>query len=160
MGSPTKEKKTVSFGTIQVRNYPIVLGNHPASLFGPSIQLGWDYYYENDNDCTTQQSLDDYERQRRTIPQLFIKVTKRQDMLLAAGFTTDDIQVAMQQKQIVQQQRAASSSSTLWQSWRKQQRAAVRRQRMKRAVHNLRKKKIVPDDIYRGWRLPWSDVLF
>jgi hypothetical protein len=39
-----RARKIVSFGTVHIREYPVVLSDHPAaSLAGPALELGWEY---------------------------------------------------------------------------------------------------------------------
>jgi hypothetical protein len=37
-------RRVVSFGTVHIREYPVILSDHPAaSLAGPALELGWEY---------------------------------------------------------------------------------------------------------------------
>jgi len=42
-GQPRTHRLRVSFGEVNVRRYPIVLGDHPDCSQGPPISIGWDY---------------------------------------------------------------------------------------------------------------------
>ncbi len=51
--------KSVSFKTIEVREYERILGDHPDTTFGPPIAIGWGFIEHDAVD------LDDYESQRK-----------------------------------------------------------------------------------------------
>lgn len=56
--SMTKKARSVSFKTIEVREYERILGDHPDTTFGPPIAIGWAFVEHDAID------LDEYESQR------------------------------------------------------------------------------------------------
>ena len=87
--SSTATAKQVTFGDITIKEYDIVLGDHPNVSGGAPIQIGWDV-----QDVHTR-NLDLYEvmrgDRRKGKKQLAIPVQKRGHMLLKAGYTLEDI---------------------------------------------------------------------
>jgi hypothetical protein len=54
----TKKTKSVSFGNIEVREYPMVLGDNPSCRDGLPVSLGWEYAQ------LCLMDVDDYEHDR------------------------------------------------------------------------------------------------
>eukprot|EP00581_Thalassiosira_minuscula_P001756 CAMPEP_0183742214 /NCGR_PEP_ID=MMETSP0737-20130205/64204_1 /TAXON_ID=385413 /ORGANISM="Thalassiosira miniscula, Strain CCMP1093" /LENGTH=194 /DNA_ID=CAMNT_0025977765 /DNA_START=120 /DNA_END=703 /DNA_ORIENTATION=- len=44
MKPPHLRKRKISFGTVSVRDYGIILGDHPCCSYGPPITIDWDYH--------------------------------------------------------------------------------------------------------------------
>ena len=96
-------KKEVTFGTtITIREYPIIMGDNPAATGGCPITLGWTVL------ATTTRNLEVYEytrheeqhrRRRRSTTRrtkknkkvTVLSIAKRSQLLLAAGYTQDQI---------------------------------------------------------------------
>jgi hypothetical protein len=53
--SPEMPRVSVAFGSIEIREHVLVLGDHPDCSHGPPVQLGWECQQ------TTFQHVDDYE---------------------------------------------------------------------------------------------------
>jgi hypothetical protein len=81
-------KKRVSFTSLEIRNYDIVIGDHPCCMMGTPISLGWDY-----SPAIQRHSVDQYEagRQgiRRNRNQLRLTCDERQTILLSCGNTSE-----------------------------------------------------------------------
>jgi hypothetical protein len=58
--SMTSSKRSVSFKTIEVREYERVLGDHPNTTHGPPMSIGWAFVEHDAID------VDDYEATRKT----------------------------------------------------------------------------------------------
>jgi hypothetical protein len=106
--SPAHAAKRVSFTELEIREYHIIVGDHPCCLAGVPVALGWNY---EDKAAAT---LDDYElyrcprRQRielRTTPE------ERRQMLVNAGAQEEEIRKAQRQLH-----RARSCSAKLCES--------------------------------------------
>ena len=74
-----KLAKTVSFTSVHIREYFVVLGDHPCCSHGPSLSLGWDHT------ATAIMDLNSFElthSPRRTRRQLRLEGHVREKMLL------------------------------------------------------------------------------
>ena len=78
----TGNKKSVTFGSIEVREYSRCLGDHPSTSSGPPISLGWDYITKG------RFNLFDYEQQRQSFRNLYknrsfaLSPKRRKELLL------------------------------------------------------------------------------
>lgn len=75
-------KKSVSFASLEVRLYNIVIGDHPYCVHGCPVALGWDYA---DTECL---SVDQYEatrEPRRTRQDLRLSSEERREILAQDG---------------------------------------------------------------------------
>lgn len=84
----SSSSRSVSFSTIEVHDHCVVLGDHPFTSCGPSLELDW----------TTQSSsildLEQYEANRdprRSRLQLSLPESMRTDWLLDQGYTLREI---------------------------------------------------------------------
>ena len=175
-----KNKKTVSFDTVVVREYPVVLSDNPGggSRYGPSVELGWEYRLASEVQslqstkahrlCHGWLSVDEYEtirpsQRRRTLKSLFLFGNQREYRLKKNyPYTDDDIQQAIAEKARIVQHR---ERSLLLQSLRirKNWSTVNRSRKIRRGVHNLKKKHLrscCHHEIYNGWWLPLSAYLF
>jgi hypothetical protein len=89
------EMPRVGFGSIEIREHALVLGDHPDCSNGPPVQLGWECQH------TTFQHLDDYEfsrRPRRHKGDLGLNYHKRKSILMNdQGLTEKEINAATKQ---------------------------------------------------------------
>mmetsp|Transcript_3757 Transcript_3757/g.7708 ORF Transcript_3757/g.7708 Transcript_3757/m.7708 type:complete len:230 (-) Transcript_3757:22-711(-) len=80
--SPLRIRRSsrVSFTNLEIRSYPVIIGDHPCCTLGCSVSLGWEY------ESSGLLSLEDYEAerpQRRSLVDLRLSAEQRQDWLLA-----------------------------------------------------------------------------
>jgi hypothetical protein len=79
----------VGFSTVEIREYPIQIGDNPSVTRGVPITIGWDH-------CSSYTlNLDDFELvrpARRLKPQLKMESLDRIRMLKAMGYSRQDIQ--------------------------------------------------------------------
>mmetsp|Transcript_21964 Transcript_21964/g.53146 ORF Transcript_21964/g.53146 Transcript_21964/m.53146 type:complete len:181 (+) Transcript_21964:212-754(+) len=89
MCSPKEKKKSVSFATVQVRNYPIILGDNPSVTAGPPISIGWQF------DAAVYYTVDEWEGERFTSrhakSKLRVPESVRIEWLCNAGHTIPQI---------------------------------------------------------------------
>jgi hypothetical protein len=98
----TKHDREVKFDSIEVRKYPIVLGDNPSCTIGPPLTLDWEYEEEPAVD------LDVYECERprhRHLRYLVVNYYRRHDILRNAGYSEAEIKQATQAVAKVQRQR-------------------------------------------------------
>ena len=82
-------RSCVSFSTIDFHEHAMVLGDHPATSCGPSLELDW-----TAQDSATF-SLDEYESmkyERRSGKELVMSGSMRTNLLLESGYTMREIQ--------------------------------------------------------------------
>ena len=175
-----KRKKTVTFDTVVVRDYPIVLSDNPGggNRYGPSLELGWEYRLASEVQTlpSTQAhrlrygrlSVEEYEKirpsqQRRNLKSLFLFGNQREYRLKQnQQYTDGEIQQAIAEKARIVQHRERSlmfQSLDVRQNW-----STINRSRkIRRAVHNLKKEHLLSrnhQEIYNGWWLPLSAHIF
>ena len=76
---PIAKKKQVTFSTLEIREYPLVLGiNHPSTVRGPAIEMDWN------SQCHEIVDLESYETERiahrRTEQELLMTVSQRTNL--------------------------------------------------------------------------------
>jgi len=98
---------SVSFDTVEVREYPIILGDNPAVSQGPPLTIDW----EHDNEDTF--SLDEYETTRpprRVTVEMSIPPDMRLDCLKRCGFSTKEISVRIKEINLVKRGRLQTTT--------------------------------------------------
>mmetsp|Transcript_33235 Transcript_33235/g.80348 ORF Transcript_33235/g.80348 Transcript_33235/m.80348 type:complete len:254 (+) Transcript_33235:90-851(+) len=108
-GSPPPRDTKVRFHSVEVREYPIILGDNPSCNIGPPLTIGW----EPNSVLGKITPLDDFEnlrsRQRRNhLQELKLPSAHRNDMLKKLGFSEREIQKASAQASKVRKQRIAT----------------------------------------------------
>jgi len=89
----------VSFGSIQVREYSRIVGDHPDVRVGPPLSLGWEF---NEHPET---SLDAYERSRPTRRRTFHMSSMTRKSLLRNVFQIDEKEIAAAEAEVQKIQR-------------------------------------------------------
>ena len=97
---------TVTFSSITLRTYDIVLGDHPNCKFGAPISLGWDYHQ---CDIISVNSYEDARGERRPMKKLYLNSGTRRKLLKRSGFSVEEISEAINIIQEVQLQRRDSA---------------------------------------------------
>ena len=170
----------VAFEHVEIRDYPIILGNNPSTDYGPSIELDWKY-----NNVKTH-NIDEYEtkrqKQRRQLKHLYLSQVYREWLLkegqvtvaarlpgqsssssssVPSFYTEKEIKQATKLKEFDQWSRWINNRLRLphvvvgneLRQWRRQK-------RIKRAIRNLNKKNIKSENTKGGggdnssWRQP------
>ena len=171
-----KSRKSVSWGSVEIREYSIVLTTNPATRMGPAIGLGWEYRctanveilsrsqdedggaiafepYSIEGGRTT---VDFYEslrsselRHPQVLRDLYLNSFEREAMLQERNYKDDDIRQAVQEQ--LEEVRVRARAKHQITSWIKSKPKRIRK--IKRAVKNLQQKQI-PKNIYAFWWLP------
>ena len=77
---------SVRFSTVEIREYPVVLGTNPSTVRGPSVELDWQSQSSKSLDLETYEA-DRSPRRRRKENELIMTVTVRVNRLLDNGVT-------------------------------------------------------------------------
>lgn len=87
-------KKNVSFAVVEVREYPIILGDSPACSTGAPISIGWNA------SASASYTIDEWEGERfiarRPKADLRVPASRRVELLLGAGYSAGQIYRASQ----------------------------------------------------------------
>jgi len=127
----------VSFGSVEVQEHAMVLGNNPSTSVGPSVELDWD-----SQSNVTFDTVDDYESHRvyrRSTEQLVMPSCMRVKLLLDNGFTFGEIRRETRKRQKKTRalpMRQAANVLKRFSSW-KEQRAKEHDLRMQRILESL-----------------------
>lgn len=95
-------KKAVRFSTIQIKEYPIIVGDNPSVCRGVPITIDWTPLSE------MQCSVDDYEEQRpkpRSTTELCMPSSRRADLLIRLGFSRQEVNKGTKAANIVRGRR-------------------------------------------------------
>ena len=102
--SSTKEKKVVSFSTVDIRHYPIIPGINPSVPGGVPLTISWDHR------DAQHRTINDHEEERgpfrRFGPSLLrIPPSKRTEILRKLGHSRLDIQTATKEATVLRNRR-------------------------------------------------------
>mmetsp|Transcript_34342 Transcript_34342/g.60334 ORF Transcript_34342/g.60334 Transcript_34342/m.60334 type:complete len:319 (-) Transcript_34342:70-1026(-) len=85
-----QRKRSISFGTVLVRDYDMTLGDHPCCGYGPPLTIDWNYLEYEPID------MNEYEFHhppRRTTREMGFNYYQRKRLLSDAGFTEEDFKL-------------------------------------------------------------------
>lgn len=104
----TTSENLVAFGEVEVFSHPVVLGDNPSVSAGPPLTLDWrasDYqrFSVDEHQATTAP---------RRMDQLKIGRVRRHRMLVAAGFTAEDIERVVTSIRRIQQSRRKTAEKS------------------------------------------------
>jgi hypothetical protein len=88
VGLASHDKLSISFSFIEIREYPICIGDNPAGLTGTPLSIEWKHFSE------VQIELEEYEKERparRNLSGLAMGEKVRHDMLRRIGYSIVDI---------------------------------------------------------------------
>ena len=109
-----KEKRKVSFSTVEIRYHEVMLGDNPQCHCGPPIQVRWQHF------ASKTVNLDNFEKWRRDHRrhgqrQLFISPTQRHLLLIKNGtYKSKEINDAIEEIEKIKKQRKKSITSLKW----------------------------------------------
>jgi hypothetical protein len=100
--------KTVSFGSVRVREYIRIVGDNPEVKVGPPISIGWDYMERED------QTLEEYEASKRGGKRrlLLSSITRKNLLHNVFGIAEEEIRDAEKEIQKIRRQRAQTVKLT------------------------------------------------
>jgi hypothetical protein len=98
-------KKSVSFGSIQVREYNRVLGDNPDVQFGPPISLGWNFVQKD------ALPMNEYEtnKPQRTRGLRMSSVTRRNLLTNVFGVPAEEIAAVEKEVKKIKKQRSQTN---------------------------------------------------
>jgi hypothetical protein len=102
-------RPSLSWGSIQIRSYPIIAGSHPCTSEGASLTVDWEPFDEQ----TT--NIDRYESRRnprRRSHELVLNSWERYQILRRSGATNEELTLAVRQTQQIKSERDESLKRT------------------------------------------------
>ena len=96
------ERSKVTFGTVTLREYPIILGDNPGGWRGPPLTIDWQHQGE------ILATVDKYEQCRpkiRTATEFQIPAEVRHKLLRKSGFSAEEIQKYTKKANIIRNRR-------------------------------------------------------
>lgn len=104
--STVSSKKAVKFGSVIIREYNRIPGDHPDTRVGPPITISWEYAEQ------PAKSLDDYEQTRPTkrMNLRLSSITRKNILRNVFEIAEEDIEAAEREAQKVQKLREKTSS--------------------------------------------------
>jgi hypothetical protein len=104
MTSKRKKRLHVGFSTIQVRRYPMILGDNPSCPTGPPLGLGWEYEVLPDMNIMDFEQFRLRSRRFRT-SHLILSHHRRVEILQRNGFLETEITAVEREMAKIQRQR-------------------------------------------------------
>lgn len=111
---PYHRAKQVSWGTLNIKMYPIICGDHPDCVHGPPLTIAWDHVAE------VTKSIDEVELKRgnKTSPVLRRNWLARRQLVRSLGATNEDIDEAQSESRRCRLKREATLSRLRFHDWR------------------------------------------
>ena len=100
--------KEVSFASVQVREYPMILGDNPSCTSGPPVTLDWTYDAKASMSCTVDEWESGRDSTRRMRSVIRVPSSVRTEWVLDAGFTPTEVHEAIRDVQNYQRRRRSS----------------------------------------------------
>ena len=101
------DKRSVRFGTIQVREFNRIVGDHPDVKVGPPISIGWDFV-ESDAQCLDQYEADRPARSLRRMS----SITRKNLLSNVFGVPEEEIRAAEKEVQLILKSRERSKKQS------------------------------------------------
>lgn len=111
---PSHRGKQVSWGTLNMKLYPIICGDHPDCVHGPPLTIAWNHVAE------VTISIDEVESKRlhKTNSATRIDWLARRQLVRSLGASNADIDEAQNESRRCRQQREATLSRMRFLEWR------------------------------------------
>mmetsp|Transcript_27821 Transcript_27821/g.42801 ORF Transcript_27821/g.42801 Transcript_27821/m.42801 type:complete len:171 (+) Transcript_27821:68-580(+) len=123
----TDGERSVRFGTIEIYEHPIILGDNPSVSAGLPITIDWDSQREF---CFSIEDYEDYRLERRRKDEMSIPAEVREEILANSGLNRSNAAAAMREVGRTKKQRRRTNDTL---HMAKMEEAG---ERMKRAVKN------------------------
>ena len=97
--------RNVNFGTVNIREYPIIPGDNPGGICGPPLTIDWEHQRE------MTAPVDKYEEARparRSLYEISIPATVRQQLLRNSGYSMGRIQRSTKEANIIRNRRKST----------------------------------------------------
>ncbi len=144
---PQSPHKGVRFNSVEVREYPRILGDNPSVSAGPPITLDW----VHDRRSSVQLPLEDWEKyrehDRRSKQEIRVPDYIRTDWLIDAGFSGDDLKRTVQEIEQARKDRKASITKSDFRD-----KTDVLTENVKRKFGRVIGRRPKSDSLYQEWK--------
>ena len=108
LGMNAEDGLSVHFSSVQIREYPVLMGDNPGGVTGPPLTIDWEHQSENDF------PIDSYEKDhphRRSGNEMQIPSFVRATMLKDAGYSRSEIALLQKPVNIARSQRKRTNAT-------------------------------------------------
>ena len=85
----TRNKKSVTFDSINIREYDVILGDNPACSDGPPLSLDWTFTESTSSTIDDYEEVRGYKRHRKFL--YLLVITRRNLLINRSGYYPTDI---------------------------------------------------------------------
>ena len=103
----TESNRHISFHRVVVREYDMILGDHPNCSYGPPVSLGWHYLEYEPVDVNEYEY---HHSRRRPLRQLCLNFYRRKE-ILSKDYSEEEVKEAVKEKDRIMLQRAITRKS-------------------------------------------------
>lgn len=104
-----KEKKGVTFTTVEIRTFPIIVGDHPGGVKGVPVTIGWDILDTVVADLEQYESI--HATNRRTMQEMRMGIEHREKLLRSLGFSRQEILAGLKIANLVRNSRRKTNET-------------------------------------------------
>jgi hypothetical protein len=110
--SDAQESRSVNFSTIEVRSYPMIMGDAPSVSLGPPLTIDWEHQDVEEYDVS------DYEKakpKKRSKAEMLVPAEVREAWLRDQGYAWSEMEEVRKEINCIKKRRSATISQQRWQ---------------------------------------------
>lgn len=110
--SMVRPNRNVGFSHLDIRSYPVILGDNPSVSAGAPLAIDWQHFH------TCMMDIDEYEcgrPTRRNKSEMRIPKFERFEILERAGEVDDKVEEAIKKVEVIKKKRDEAARTPMWQ---------------------------------------------